>query len=243
VLNNLGADAQDESEWNEALSYFEQGRALYDQVGDVIGAATAAINIAEILSNQGHYDDAEPLFEQAIRSCRRSGYEVGIAVATGYAGRLQARRGEYALARTMLSDAVERFEKMGASHFVVETKAFQLECEVLAGSGRAASDAAEALLTEARAVGDPLLEAVILRTQGWAHLVEGEFDDAERVADECLRISEEVGSRYETALALIMRGQVKAATGRDRSEDHTRARAILTELGVVELPRRATVST
>ena len=101
---------------------------------------------------------------------------------------------------------------------------------------------AEALLAEARDVGDPLLEAVILRTQGWAHLVEGEFEEAERVADECLRISEEVGSRYETALALIMRGQVKEATGRDRTEDHARARAILTDLGVVSLPRRATVS-
>jgi tetratricopeptide (TPR) repeat protein len=242
VLNNLGVECSEESNWNDALDYYERSRVLRDEVGDVIGAATAALNIGEILSNQGHLDEAERLFTEASRAWRRSGYEVGIAVATSYSGRLQARRGEYDLARRMLADAVERFERMGASHFVVETKAFQLECEVLAGSGRAAVDAAEPLLVTAREVGDPLLEAVILRTQGWAHLVERDFEAAERVADECLRVSEEVGSRYETALALIMRGQAKAATGRDRSEDHTRARAILTELGVVSLPRRATVS-
>jgi len=239
VLNNLGADAQDESQWGAALSYFEQGRELYEQVGDVIGAATAALNIGEILSHQGHYDDAEPLFEQAIRSCRRSGYEVGIAVATGYAGRLQARRGEYALARTMLADAVARFEKMGASHFVVETKAFQLECEVLAGSGRVAADAAGPLLISAREVGDPLLETIVLRAQGWAHLVEREYEEADRLADACLEISEQVGSPYETAMALILRGQVGAAIDEERADDRRRARAILTELGVVSLPHRA----
>ena len=239
VLNNLGVDASDESQWNDALDYFQRSRALRDEVGDVIGAATAALNIGEILSNQGHLDEAERLFSEAIRSWRRSGYEVGIAVATSYTGRLKARRGEYELARTMLAEAVERFEKMGASHFVVETKAFQLECEVLAGNGNAAAEAAGPLLLEARDVGDPLLEAIILRAQGWAHLVEGEYGEAERIADECLRISEEVGSRYETALALIMRGQSKAATGRDRTPDHARAREILTDLGVVSLPRRA----
>ena len=129
-----------------ALDFYERSRVLREEVGDVIGAATAALNIGEILSNQGHLDEAERLFAEASRAWRRSGYEVGIAVATSYTGRLHARRGDYAMARTMLADAVERFEKMGASHFVVETKAFQLECEVLAGSGPLAAEAAGPLL-------------------------------------------------------------------------------------------------
>ena len=239
VLNNLGVEASDESEWIVALDFYERSRVLRQEVGDVIGAATAALNIGEILSNQGHLDEAERLFTEASRAWRRSGYEVGIAVATSYAGRLQARRGEYAMARTMLADAVERFEKMGASHFVVETKAFQLECEVLAGSGRTAADAAGPLLADARGVGDPLLETIILRAEGWAHLVEREYDEADRLADACLEIGLRVGARYETALALILRGQVGAATGVDRPDDRRRARKILTELGVVSLPRRA----
>jgi hypothetical protein len=94
-------------------------------------------------------------------------------------------------------------------------------------------------VTEARDVGDPLLEAIILRAQAWAHLVEDELADAERLADACLEISESVGARYEMALALILRAQVGAATGVDRADDRTRARSILTELGVVSLPRRA----
>jgi class 3 adenylate cyclase/tetratricopeptide (TPR) repeat protein len=239
VLNNLGNDAQDESRWIEALDYYQRSRHLRDEAGDVTGAATAALNIGEILSNQGHLDDAELLFAEAGRSFRRSGYEVGVAVATSYHGRLLARRGDYRTARSMLSDAVERFARIGASHFAVETKSFQLECEVLAGNGRSAADAAPALLQVAREVGDPLLETIILRALGWAHLIEGEYAEAERIADQCLQLSDEVGSRYERALALIMRGQALAATGRDRRPNHTEARRILSDLGVVALPRRA----
>jgi class 3 adenylate cyclase/predicted ATPase len=239
VLNNLGVDAHDESRWSEALDYYDRSRIARQEAGDVIGAATAANNIAEILSDQGHLDEAKTLFEQALRSWRRAGYEVGVAVATGYLGRLHARRGEYETARTMLADAVERFERIGASHFVLETKAYQLECEVLAGNGRVATTASEPLLKAADELGDPLLEVKLLRAMGWAHLIEREYDQAEQVADRCLELSESVGSSYESALALIMRGQVKRATGRDRSDDHRRARALLSELGVVSLPRRA----
>ncbi len=239
VLNNLGVDAQDESRWKDALSCYDRSRRLYAEVGDVIGSATAALNIGEILSNQGLLDEAEPLFDEAARACRRAGYEVGVAVATCYHGRLLARRGDYDTAREMLADALTRFERIGASHFAVETKAFQLECEVLAGNGRSAAAAAPPLLAEARDVGDPLLETIVLRALGWAHLIEGDYAEAERIADQCLQLSEEVGSRYETALALIMRGQALDRTGRDRKPDHTRAREILTDLGVVVLPRRA----
>jgi class 3 adenylate cyclase/tetratricopeptide (TPR) repeat protein len=237
VLNNLGADANDESQWQEALSFYERGRALFETVGDALGAATAALNIGEILSNQGRLDEAEALFDSALRACRRSGYEVGVAVATCYYGRLLGRRGDYDAARAMLTDALERFERIGASYYVVETKAFQLECDVLAGSAEAV--AAEPVLDAARAVGDPLLEAIVLRAQGWAHLVAGDHDDAIRLAEVCLQLSVEVGSRYETALAHVLRGQALAANGGDPRPDNAAARAILTELGVVALPRRA----
>ena len=236
VLNNLGADANDESQWQEALGYYERARTLFETVGDALGAATAALNIGEILSNQGRLDEAEPLFEGALRACRRSGYEVGVAVATCYYGRLLGRRNDDDAARAMLADALDRFERIGASYYVVETKAFQLECDVLAGTAMAS--AADPVLEAARAVGDPLLEAIVLRAQGWAHLVAHEYDDALRVADLCLALSVEVGSRYETALAHVLRGQALSASGGEPAADNAAARAILTELGVVALPRR-----
>jgi class 3 adenylate cyclase/tetratricopeptide (TPR) repeat protein len=237
VLNNLGVDAHDESRWAEALDYYERSRVAREEAGDVIGAATATNNIAEILSDQGHLDEAEPLFEEALRAWRRAGYEVGLAVATSYLGRLHARRGDFETARRMLADAVDRFEAIGASHFVLETNTFQLECEVLAGNGREAAATSGPIFELAAEIGDPLLEAMLLRNQAWAHYAADEFDEAEDLASRCLSIAEAIGAFYEVALALILQGQIHAATGGDHTVDDERARSLLQQLGVVSPPQ------
>lgn len=239
VLNNLGADAFYESRWDEALDFYQRSRRARDESGDLIGAATASLNIGEIMSDQGHLDDAERLLSEALRSFRRAGYEVGVAVTTSYLGRLNARRGEYETARTMLRDAEERFEAIGASHFVLETRAFKAECDVLAGEADVASEAVGPLLQAARDIEDPLLEAIVLRIKAWAYLINRDLETAEPLALECLELSRQVDSLYEEALALIMLGQICDATGRDRTPHHSRAREILTQLGVVSLPRRS----
>jgi tetratricopeptide (TPR) repeat protein len=239
VLNNRGAYAKDEGRWVDALTDYEGSRAAASDVGDVIGAATATLNIGEILSDQGRLDEAEGLFDEALRLFRRSGYTVGVAVAVCYLGRLFARRGEFDRARAELADALQQFEAMGASYFVLETKVFQLECEVFAGEARAAVASAEPLFQDAAKMGDPLLEAMLLRAKSWALFLDGDYDGAEAAAERVMEIGEELGSTYEVALALIMRGRVRAARGGDRHEDHARARQLLEELGVVQLPRIA----
>jgi tetratricopeptide (TPR) repeat protein len=239
VLNNLGADAFYVSRWTEALDYYQRSRRARDAAGDLIGGATASLNIGEILSDQGHLDEAEALLNEALRSFRRAGYEVGIAVATSYSGRLQARRGDYEAAQSMFKDAIARFEAMGASHFVLETRAFEAEYKVLAGDADDVLRVVEPLLEAAREIEDPLLETILQRTRAWAHLIKGDFEAAEPLAHDCLELSRAVDSLYEEALALIMLGQVYAATGRDRTPHHQRARQILTDLGVVSLPRRS----
>ena len=112
---------------------------------------------------------------------------------------------------------------MGASHFLLEAKVFQLECEVFAGNGQKAVAAAAPVFELAAEVGDPLLEAMLLRSKAWAHFEQGEYDEAEELADRCLSVAEGIGAAYEVGLALVIRGQVRAATGGDRRPDHTRA--------------------
>jgi class 3 adenylate cyclase/tetratricopeptide (TPR) repeat protein len=239
ALNNLGVDAKDAGKWAEALDLYQRSLEVRKQSGDEVGAAFTTHNIGEILSDQGRFDEAEELFNTAQRAWRRAGYQMGIALGASYLGRTAARRGDFERARTLLADGVRRFEELGASHFVLEAKVFMLECEVLAGNGRAAIAAAGPIFELARAVGDPLIEAMLLRSQAWAHFVDGDHAEAETLIARCIEIVGEIGSDYEMALALVMRGKIKDATGRDRHEDHDRARQLLEELGVVQLPRIA----
>ena len=239
VLNNLGVSARDDSRWREALEYYDQSRVVWDQVGDVIGAATTALNIAEILAYQGHLVDAERLLEDAIRSCRRSGYEVGLALARMNLGRLRAQSGQYDEARRLQEDARERLERLGAVYHVLETRVMQVECEALARQGGRALELAGPLLQEVRGFDDPILGTILLRIMAWAHMMEGDLQQSEYIAEECITLGEVEGAVFEVALALVLLGQIYESTGRDRRPHHDRARKLLTQLGVVQLPRLA----
>lgn len=235
VLNNLGVDAKEQGRWSEALDLYEQSRVAREQAGDVIGEATASNNIAEILSDQGHLDEAEALLDHALRDWRRVRYPVGVAMATSYLGRLAARRGEYDTARHLLSDAHRRFEEIDAGYFVLETRILEIEAEVLAGNpGNIVID--HELMAAVDAMGDPLQRAILLRINAWLARQHGDDVEAERLADEAIRVAEGIGYDYEVALSLIMRGMILEATGRDRGADHRRARRLLEGLGVVRLP-------
>jgi len=242
VLNNLGVNARDDSKWIEALDYYRRARTVREQVGDVIGADTANINIAEILSYQGRIEEAEQLFAATIRSCRRTGYEIGYGVAACNLGRLYARLEDYDRARTLQADAIERLERVGATYQVLEGKVMQVECETLARNGQLALHMAMPLLVEIREFDDPLLEPILLRIVAWAHMINGNLDEAERVALDCIEKCAEEGVLYEEALCLILVGQIRADSGRDRTAHNARARSLLSQLGVVQLPHLAETS-
>lgn len=236
VLNNLGVDAKEGGDWAEALRLYHRSREARSLAGDVVGEATASLNIGEILSDQGHHDQAQELLDDACRAFRRSQYPVGVAVATSYLARLAARREEPDTAGALFADAVEMFEDMGATHFVLETKVFRLEAEVLAGNGVSAVEGADDLFSLAAEVGDDLLSTILVRIRAWAAFETGELEAAGRLADEAIAAAVEVGSPVEEALALILRGNIRRSAGGDRVDDHARARQLLEDLGVVRLP-------
>jgi tetratricopeptide (TPR) repeat protein len=236
ALNNLGVDAKDEGRWSDALELYERSRVCRQQAGDVVGAAITMHNIGEILCDRGLLDEAQEHFESALRSWRRAGFTMGLGVGPSYLGRLHARKGEFEIGFALLDEAIERFETMGASHFLLEAKVFRLESMVLAGDGRAAAAEADALADTAADVGDPLLDAMLLRIRAWGLFLADDYDHAMELVDQNLSMANEFGSDYEVALTLILRGHILAATGGDRKPDHARARALLSDLGVVSLP-------
>jgi hypothetical protein len=125
---------------------------------------------------------------------------------------------------------------MGATHFVLETKVFQLEAEVLAGNGIAAIERADEVFALAAEIGDDLLSTILLRIRAWAAFETGELAAARELADEAIAAAVEVSSPVEEALALILRGNIRRRSGGDRTADHARARELLAALGVVALP-------
>ena len=91
---------------------------------------------------------------------------MGMGVGPSYLGRLYARRGDFETARAMLDEALGRFEAMGASHFVLETKTFQTRVR---GARRNVDEVLDSVeshsIQAARDIEDPLLETILQRTE------------------------------------------------------------------------------
>ena len=72
-------------------------------------AAVSAINIAEILSDQGRLVEAQPLLSDALAVWRASGAPTSIAFARSYLGRVAARAGRHDEALALYAQAREAF--------------------------------------------------------------------------------------------------------------------------------------
>jgi tetratricopeptide (TPR) repeat protein len=265
VLNNMGIDAYYQGRWDEALSFYERSRAVRARAGDVIGMATQENNIGEILSDQGHYQEAARLFAAARDEWRAADYRVGVALATSNLGRLAVRHGDLAAGTAHLEDARARFETIGATVYVAETEAREIEALVVTARTAEAEQALTALENRIATLdGAELLVSATLRLRAVAVAVarttatgtlETEatsmvptFDTALALLDDSVERARAVGGTFELAQSLAARAVVGtwaatlddvAADARrvpDPAEDARAAMAQMADLGVIDVP-------
>ena len=85
-LNNLGIHHYTRGRWDEAVDLYRRSREADERAGDPLNAAVHANNEAEVLSDQGHLAEAEPLFREMVRICGAASFPIGVAL-----GHLQSR--------------------------------------------------------------------------------------------------------------------------------------------------------
>jgi class 3 adenylate cyclase/tetratricopeptide (TPR) repeat protein len=145
ALINLGIEAFYADRWTEASECYLQANAAAERAGTIVLAATAAINSAEILSNQGHWDRAVQLFADANRNYEAVGYPAGIGAATLFSAVALMRRGDLELADESFAAARARLTELGMTEWIDDLDTRRLELDLLAG--RADPAAAQELLT------------------------------------------------------------------------------------------------
>ena len=72
---------------------YRRSEALFERIGDVTNVAMAKNNIAEILSDQGHLEQAEKLFEDVRAAVDTAGHRELSLLARLNLGRTAARAG------------------------------------------------------------------------------------------------------------------------------------------------------
>ena len=215
-------------------AYYAESRAAKEQSGDVIGGAIQVNNEGEILSDQGHLDEAVKSFDVMLRACRAAGWPFGAGAALSNLGRAAARASRFDDAHAYFDDALKLFEELEAERFMSETHARRAECFLL--EGRHADALALAIEVREAARKSPVggLEALLERTIGLAHAQAGRPEAALPHLDESLERARELKAEFEVAQtlgAMALLGWADADARRQESD------AILERLGVVSLPK------
>jgi tetratricopeptide (TPR) repeat protein len=185
----------------------------------VVGAATAENNIGEVLSDLGRFDEAQPLFEEALAVWQRAPFPAGAARALVNLARLSIRRGRAAEAGPLLDAGERTAGDVGAEMFLFEARACRADMLLGVGEVAEASGLADELLERAPSISpSPVVMAGLMLTSGVSRRLQGD----------------------ETAVARV-RGALDLFERTGMAWDAARARAAL-ENAVIEIPQQRTIA-
>ena len=225
-INNLAVDLYFDGGWDEAARLYREAAEQCSKSGDVVYEATALNNIAEILSDQGRYGDAESLLRTASRSWRSVGFATGIALADANLGRLATRQGQYESATLLLQAAIERFERLGAAGFVLESRLRLAENGLLGG------DATQVAALRPADDWDANLAIYAKRLIAIAHLGAGRVEAAKVAIADSIAQARSADIPFELAQSLLAADLIDGAATPANDE----AATIFDGLGVVQRP-------
>ncbi len=238
VLNNMGIDAYYDGDWDLARDLYERGRRALEQAGGLVDAADVMYNIAEILSDQGHLEEAERRSREILAIYRAARYPVGEALATTNLGRIATRAGRLEEGSELLEDALRRFAELGDERYAAETECRLVEAAVFGSDPELALSLLADCEPRVRRLGDvPALLALVTRLRGYALAQAGQRTESLASIDESERIAREGAVPYELGLTLEAKVRIGSASqgpgGPDVGEE---ARGLFDRLGVVKTP-------
>jgi class 3 adenylate cyclase len=202
VLNHLGVRTYFEGRWDAALGYYQQAREAYERAGDQWNAALTACNIAEILSNQGRYAEAEEMARPAERVLRASGALSETAFADAVLGRTAARLGRPAEASRLLEAARAGYLKAQRPTEVVATEITIAETLMYAGEAEQALARADDIAASSPARENDASASALARVRGYALALLDYGVTAYETVEESLQAARRRADRYDEALAI-----------------------------------------
>jgi tetratricopeptide (TPR) repeat protein len=243
VLNNMGGIAYIGGHWDEAVGLFERASRTFGRIGDDTHATIAAVNLAEIRSDQGRAKEAEPLFRAALEVRRAAGNPLNVAEALSLLGRHAVRVGDPDEARGLLAEARDLYAAEKDAVELLTTEARRIECLLAEGApARALELAAEALRDAETIAGVSVIVAQLHRLRGYASMQLGELEAAREALEASLVAARQEGENfgtksveYEVALTLGALVRLGAMTGAPSPDLAAERDAIFARLGVVEV--------
>lgn len=236
VLNNLGIDAYFLGDWNTALECWSRAGDAAEKAGDVVTAASAINNLAEIERDRGNLLEAQRNFHRALQMYRGARFRFGVAYARTNLGRTEVAAGNYHDADEHFDSAIAFYRDQASLGMELEATAGKLDGRVASGDVAGAVPLLDQAIEQAEEVpGSGIVLSRLLRTRGIARARLGDGAGAAADWDASLGLTRELKARFEEGLTLCVRSDWAQATGTDDSWGG-QGQSILEDLGVESVP-------
>jgi tetratricopeptide (TPR) repeat protein len=211
-LNLLGMAAYWRGDWVAALEYYQRALGVDRRTGSPVNAVFEQYNIAEILIDQGRFDEGVEIISEVAREWRAAGYRSGVASTSTMLARAAAAEGDFERALLLLEEAVQDFRAIGSHTLAVESEARRAECQLMSGDAAHALETVDAALAQARALGGVSAQLpLLLRVRGAAAARLGDLPAALVDLDRSLTAAGAREAGHEVALTARVQGLVADA--------------------------------
>jgi tetratricopeptide (TPR) repeat protein len=215
LLGNLGVTLWESDDWTGARRRYTEAIEAYRRAGDVLGAAIAANNAAEILCDQGHLDEARAAFTDARRVFRAAGHAWGVGCTASALGRVALRSGDPGLAARLLDEAVAQLDEIGSTLFAADARVRQVELALVTKDADVVARAADVVADLAGREVGAVLPLTATRYHALALAGAGRHDEARLVVQDALARAVALPSLHEESLCLDVLLGLARLTGDD----------------------------
>jgi len=201
-LHVAGVLARNQGDFASAHSLFEESLAIFQELGNRWGIATALLDLGGIARNQGNYVSAYTLVEESLAIFRELNNKPGIAASLDNLGLIDYRQGKIERARSLYGESLTIKRELG------DKDGIALSLNNLGGIARdqANFELALSLYEESMALwresGDRGGVAMTFSSLGVMARVQGDYTTARLLFEESLAVFREIGDRAGVATAL-----------------------------------------
>ncbi len=214
ALDDRGMRAYEAGRWEDAAALYRRSALRSERAGGSVDAAYMDCKIGEILSDQGHLEEAATYLERAKQVWCAAGEDGSVALVEALLGRLDGRRGRHRQGLERLEAAVRELRAMGLERIAEFAAALSAEAEAVGGDPWRALALADELV--AAGAYDPL--PLLKRTQAIALLRLGRSVEAVVALRKSLTAARERNASYEIAATLNALEFVEASASHGRWE-------------------------
>jgi predicted ATPase/class 3 adenylate cyclase len=235
--NTLGLILMYQSQYNDAITYFNRALVGYRALGNRRGEALAINSLGVLARETGDQPQMRARFEEALQIFREIGLRWGESGMLNNLGLIQYDQGAYEQAYSYFEDALINCREIGNWQMVAQTLSNLGLSSYHLGNFDIAVQHFTDSLKIAENLGDRQVKSMVLENWATLMLEVGNFVHARTLAAQSLQITQEIGKRYSESHAMTLLGSALVGLGLydDAHKQFAAAIMISQELDVAHL--------